>query len=85
MTFLDLKTIKVDYRRYAHNVSARRVARLRRDIVILSDRALAFPHQLFEAFPFVRAQFSNIALLAHLRLRRFESRQKRIIRSIQFS
>src|SRR6478672_8985515 len=31
-------------------------------------RALAFPDQLFEPFPFVRAQFDNIALLAHLRL-----------------
>jgi hypothetical protein len=48
-------------------------------------RALAFPDQLFEPLPFVCAQFDNIALLAHLRLRRFESRQKRIIHSIQFS
>ena len=31
------------------------------------------------------AQFDNIAPLAHLRLRRFESRQKRISHSIQFS
>jgi hypothetical protein len=35
--FLDLKTIEVDYRRYAHNVSAWRVARLRHDTVILSQ------------------------------------------------
>ena len=48
-------------------------------------RALTFPGQLFEPFPFIRAQFDNIALLAHPRLRRFESRQKRITYSIQFS
>ena len=35
-TFLDLKTIEVDYRRYAHNVSTWRVSRLRHDTVILS-------------------------------------------------
>ena len=48
-------------------------------------RALAFPDQLFEPLPFVCAQFDNIALLAHLRLRHFESRQKRIIHPLQFS
>jgi hypothetical protein len=48
-------------------------------------RALAFPDQPFEPFPFVWAQFSNIALLAHLRLPHFELRQKRIIHSVQFS
>jgi hypothetical protein len=32
MTFLDLaKKIEVDYRRYAHDVSARRLVRLRQD------------------------------------------------------
>jgi hypothetical protein len=41
---------------------------------LLLGRALAFPDQLFEPVPFVRAQFDNIALLAQLRLRRFESR-----------
>src|ERR1700730_12464243 len=35
-------------------------------------RAAAFPDHLFEPFPLVRAHFDNIALLAHLRLRRFE-------------
>src|SRR5271165_5431368 len=46
------------------------------------SRTLAFPDQLYEPFPFVRAQFDHIALLAHPRRRRFESRQKRIIHSI---
>lgn len=39
-------------------------------------RALAFPGQFFEPFSFVRAQFYNIARLAHLHPRHFESRQK---------
>jgi len=34
------------------------------------SRTLAFPDQLNEPFPFVRAQFDNIALLAHPRPRR---------------
>src|SRR5450631_1331272 len=48
-------------------------------------RALAFPNQIFEPFPLVRAQFDNIKPLAHLRLRRFKSRQKPITHTIQFS
>jgi hypothetical protein len=31
MTFLDLVKIEVDYRHYAHDVSARRLVRLRHD------------------------------------------------------
>jgi hypothetical protein len=58
--------------------------KLRRHLLFLG-RALAFPDQLFEPLPFVCAPFYNLALLAHLRLGRFESRQKRIIHSLQIN